>query len=665
MRQIALFVLLFMLISFPCQSQVISAKADSLIVLYSKAESGDQKVNLGQLIAEELLFTDRITAKKYSSETFPRARLSGDPYLKANGFYLKHLFINRELKTSSFNEFTYLDSALIVLEKHYDEIDRDKAKLLEFLIHNSKGVNYYNMGEMPRSIEYYQKALSIAKDINEPKRIAQVKYNMAICYYIMDNYPDAISQLKSTYKLAEAHKITQIEAATLNILGASYQQIDSFDQARFYIEKAANLALESGDEQQIRETLLSMGLILEELSQLDSSLLFMQKSLDQTLGQDDPLIEAQIYLNMARVESKRANSEQARKYYVKAENLNAKINRSELDYNLLNDLAFMEYESKNFKSAFDFQGQAYAKKDSITAMQNSYLIKELELKYGKAEDAKLIANHELSLLQKQKKITYLSIVGAMSILGLVTFYLFYLNAKRRTELVEKELAFRNMEVESMQKGRSILALSSTLEGQETERSRIAQDLHDGLGGLLSAVKAHYGKIQNEIIQMESLQIFDTAEGLLDTACEEVRRISHNLMPPLLRSQGLVPTFKTLLNSYRSTSLQINFDERNMETRLQEKQEVFLFRITQELLSNAIKHSEATKIEVSLYGLDEMIQLIVEDNGKGFNTEEQFNGLGLFSVQSRVDYLQGELDVESSPGLGTTISISIPRNLKND
>ena len=665
MRQIVLFVLPFLLISFPCLSQDISPKADSLIALYTIQDSGDQKVNLGQLIAEELLFTNRITAKKYSTETFPLARVSSNPYLKANGYYLNHLFKNKELDANSFNEFIYLDSALILLEKHMDEIDPDQAKLLEFLIYNSKGVNYYNKGKIPLAIELYQKAFSIAKEINDPKRIAQVNYNMAICYYVIDNYPDAISQLEFTYELAKSNNLSQLEAASLNILGASYQQMDSFTQARIYSQKAVSLAQKSGDEQQIRESLLSMGLILEELNKLDSAMLYFQQSLDQTLGKDDPLIETQVYLNMARVESKRHNPQQARINYSKAEKLNDKINRSELDYSLLSDLAFMEYESGNFKIAYDLQGLAYAKKDSFKSIENQQLIKELELKYGKAEDAKVIANQELSILQKQRKITYLSIGGALGIFGLVAFYLFFLNSKRSNELVKQELALKTMEVETMQKERSILALSSTLEGQETERSRIAQDLHDGLGGLLSAVKAHYGKIQNEIKQLESLQVFDTAEGLLDTACEEVRRISHNLMPPLLRSQGLVPTFKNLINSFRSNSLQINLDERNMETRLLEKQEVFLFRIAQELLSNAVKHSDATKIEVSLYGLEEMIQLIVEDNGKGYDNEEKHSGLGLVSVQSRVDYLQGELDIESGPDLGTTISISIPRNLKND
>ena len=665
MRRIALFALFFVLISFSCRSQVIISKSDSLISLYSKLEPGDQKVNLGQLIAEELLFTDRITAKKYSAQTFPFARISTDPYLKANGFYLNHLFRKKELESSNFNEFAYLDSAFTILEVHYNEIGLDNAKLLEFLIYNSKGDNYYNIGEMPKAIEFYQKAFTIAKEINEPKRIAQVNYNMAICHYVIDNYSVAISQLKSVYELANRHQISKIESASLNILGASYQQIDSFVLARYYIQKAVDLAQESGDEQQIRESLLSMGLIHEELSKLDSSLIYMQKSLDHTLGKDDPLIEAQIYLNMARVESKRGDGEQARKYFAKAEKLNKLINRTELDYSLLSELAFLEYDRGNFKSAYEMQGLAHAKKDSFTSIENRHLIKKLELKYGKSEDAKLIANHELSILQKQRKITYLSIGGALSTLGLVALYLFYLNAKRRTELVQKELALKTMEVESMQKGRSILALSSTLEGQETERSRIAQDLHDGLGGLLSAVKAHYGKIQNEIFNLESLQIFENAEDLLDTACEEVRRISHNLMPPLLRSQGLVPTFKTLLNSYRSANLHIKFDERNMETRLQEKQEVFIFRIAQELLSNAVRHSEASKIEVSLYGLDEMIQLIIEDNGKGFDTAKMFSGLGLFSIKSRVDYLEGELDIESSSNLGTTISISIPRNSNND
>ena len=643
-------------------SQHRSNPIDSLIALYDDLGPGDEKINIGQKISEELLFIDRIKAKKYNIETFPQARVSRDPLLKANGYYLNHIFTKKETNSGNYNEFAFLDSSLNILKENYEEIDTDEARLLEYLIHNSRGGNYYNKGEMEKAIEFYQKAFTIAKEINEPKNIAQVNYNIAICHYIIDNYDEAITQLKATYQYASQNKISAIESAALNILGASYQQIDSFAQAKIYVKKAVGLAQKSGNEQQIRETLLNMGLVVEDLAELDSAVYYMEMALDHTIGKEDPLIEAQIYLNMARVESKRDNSDQARKYFVKAENLNNKINRRELDAKLSIDIAGLEYDSKNYKLAYDLLYKGFTAQDSFTAIENRKFIKELELKYGKSEDEKLIANQKLALANNQKKITYLTGGFVFSLLGFLTFYAFYQNSKRNKELVQKKLELKTIEIEAMEKEKNILALSSTLEGQEAERFRIAQDLHDGLGGLLSSVKAHYGKIQKEIKKLESLQVFDTAEGMLDNACEEVRRISHNLMPPLLRSQGLVDAFKGLFNSYRSKNLMIEFDERNMETRLSETQEVFLYRIAQELLSNIRKHSSATKVEVSLYGLDDQIQLIIEDNGLGFTKENELGGLGLISISSRVEYLNGELEIESEPGQGCSISIAIPKKI---
>lgn len=633
---------------------------DSLINIYETTTSDKEKLRIGQSLADSLRWTNRIQAKKYALETFPLAKVSDDPLLKSYGYFLIHSYSSNDPSSELFNGFKHLDTAEIILKQNFKTEKTEKVHNLQLTIHNARGLNYFNQGEMDQAIKNYQKALTIAKEQDFKEQISLLNYNISICHFVLTNYDEALVQLKETYEFANKNGNAFIAADALHILGATYQELGSLDQAKNYVAGAMKMAKSINHEIAYQETLLSMGTIYEELNELDSSQHYLELCLEKTLGQDASVVESQIYQHLARVESKKGNSKEARRLFKKAVALNNKINRKDTHYELAIDIAGQEYKDKNYKEAYDLLELAYEKKDSLTSLENRKSLSELELKYGKAEDETLIATQQLSLVKNQKKITNLTGGLLFSLLGLLTFYAFYRNSVKSQEIVQKELAIKQIELETMEKEKSILALSSTLEGQEAERARIAQDLHDGLGGLLSSVKAHYGKIQKEIKKLESLQVFNSAEGMLDNACEEVRRISHNLMPPLLRSHGLIPAIQGLVNNYRSSSLKITLDTRNMENRLQETQEVFLYRIAQELLANIRKHAGASTIEISLYGLKENVQLIIEDNGVGFDPQNQGSGLGLQSVNSRVEYLSGQLDIETSPGQGTTVSIDIPR-----
>ncbi len=205
-------------------------------------------------------------------------------------------------------------------------------------------------------------------------------------------------------------------------------------------------------------------------------------------------------------------------------------------------------------------------------------------------------------------------------------------------------------------------MNAMIEGQEAERSRIAKDLHDGLGGLLSTVKAHFSNIQSEIQKIEKINVYNRANELVDEACDEVRRISHNLMPGALRLEGLNTAVEHLGEEMSAAhSFTVRVESIGMKTRMEESKEVFVFRIIQEALNNIIKHAEATDVLIQLSETDEEYHFIVEDDGKGFDPLQIESGLGLKSIQSRVDFLKGSLDVDTKEGVGTTISWHIPKS----
>ena len=186
-------------------------------------------------------------------------------------------------------------------------------------------------------------------------------------------------------------------------------------------------------------------------------------------------------------------------------------------------------------------------------------------------------------------------------------------------------------------------------------------MHDSLGGLLSTVKAHFTTIQKEIEQLEKLNITEKTNSLIDEACIEVRRISHNMMPHALSISGLQGAIEDIAESLREEGYTTTLEITNLPKAIESTKEVMIYRLVQEIISNLRKHSNSNTILIQLLGYQKELTLIIEDDGKGFDYEKAIEkgGLGLKSINSRVQYLDGTITWDSQPGKGTSITINIP------
>lgn len=208
---------------------------------------------------------------------------------------------------------------------------------------------------------------------------------------------------------------------------------------------------------------------------------------------------------------------------------------------------------------------------------------------------------------------------------------------------------------AIEREQEVRTLESLMEGEEKERLRIAKELHDGVNGDLSAIKF---KLLS-LLEMNN-SVINEAVTMIDNSCEQVRTISHNLVPPSLKDFNLVEAVDEYCQSMNLIHKpEIHFQQVGNEIRLDKKQEANLFRIVQELVTNSIKHAEAKEINVQLSNLENILQLTVEDNGKGFDPKTvKSDGIGMQNVQSRVDYLNATMDfVSNEKGTSYTIAIS--------
>ncbi len=198
---------------------------------------------------------------------------------------------------------------------------------------------------------------------------------------------------------------------------------------------------------------------------------------------------------------------------------------------------------------------------------------------------------------------------------------------------------------------------------ETERSRVARDLHDGLGGLLSGIKLTLNSITGTIVVPDkNTDIFYRATTQLDNAIKEMRRVAHSLMPEALLKFGLSEAIQDFCDSINESGMvKMRFTKIGADKTLEKPTELVLYRIVQELGNNAIKHASAKNIFIQLNTHEKGITITVEDDGKGFDTTliTKSDATGLQNVQSRIDYLKGCWEIQSASGNGTSINIEIP------
>jgi signal transduction histidine kinase len=239
-------------------------------------------------------------------------------------------------------------------------------------------------------------------------------------------------------------------------------------------------------------------------------------------------------------------------------------------------------------------------------------------------------------------------------------FLGYRNFRHRQQLARQQVELQQQRIRELEKDKQLIAVDSLLKGQEEERSRLAKDLHDGLGGLLSGVKYSLINMKdNLIITPDNMAVFERSLDMLDTSIKELRRVAHNMMPEMLTKFGLDEALKEYCNTVNAANLfVVKYQSLGMETRLDKATEIIIYRIVQEMLNNILKHAEASQAFIQVIRENDRLNIVVEDDGKGFDTAilETNKGAGWTNIRSRVEYLKGQLDIHSEPGKGTLVNI---------
>jgi signal transduction histidine kinase len=317
---------------------------------------------------------------------------------------------------------------------------------------------------------------------------------------------------------------------------------------------------------------------------------------------------------------------------------------------------------ENSRDAAEYLSQTYAslnQNDSafyfyriFTGLKDSIVNNETKMKIAGIQGQYDIAKKDKEITRQQQ---IRNILIASFIFLLIVLLLIY-NGYRLKQKNKYQQAINRQQNELFN------AIVST---QDQERKRIAQDIHDGLGSVLSAAKLKLSSLEESkmILSAGQLENYHDSLVLLDEASTELRNISHDIMPATLSKLGLEAALKNLIGKIAAHScMQINFTAHGFDERIEENTEMSIYRIILELINNIVKHAAAQKVTLQLIKYPTYINLVIEDNGVGFNYEkimEEKKGIGMGNIFSRVEYLKGTIEIDSLPGKGTTVIIDIP------
>ncbi len=560
---------------------------------------------------------------------------------------LNNIGLNYKMLGNYDKAIEYYSQTLLIDEESGNA--EDMAKTI-----NNIGMVYRTWGKYDKAIEYLEKSLLLKKGLNDQTGISSSLNNMGLVYSEWGKYDQAILIFRESFVMEETLKNDSEAAKRLNNLGRVYFYMEQYDTAMLYFEKCLAIHERDNNRNQIALVYNNIGKVYLSKQQYKNADFFLTSALKifNELGREGE--KSTVLANLSNINQALGHSEKALQLLDSSTMIAEKLNlRKQIQHNYL---YFSEIygELKDFEKSLQYYKKYTAEKDSMFSIEIHSQLSEFQVKYEKEKDQLQILALEKENLQKtNQRNAYMFIGFGILIMALFSVIYFHQKAGHIRTISDQK-------IHQLEEEKKLIAAKLLVEGQEVERKRIATELHDGLGVLLSATKMQFSIIRDK--SPENRELIDKAGRMLEQASGDVRKISHNMMPGLLTQLGFFEAIEDLFEQIaddHDLTVVCNIPE-NQE-RLAENKEIMLYRIVQEMVNNTLKHARASNITLQIRVNNGILDLIYSDNGKGFDFREKSEAatLGLQSIQSRVNFLNGKIDFISKPGEGPKYILQIP------
>lgn len=607
-------------------------------LLYHNNLSTEAYLQVCDDLSWSFLDDDFKKSKKFASLGIEKAQSEQNPSMEAK--------LYRNLGVAYYMN-SQMDSAQLLLNISLEKALNLKDEKLEAGVYGAIG-NIHNVtGNYHEALTCYLKALAMFEKQGNTERIRSLLGNIGTLYYSLLNLNQAEKYYLELEK--ESRKVNDMYN-----LGRAYDGLSrialkhkDFDTSLNYAASAAEIFHKSN--QKAAEAIALQGIAMVYYTHhrdYDKAKVYALKALELTkeTGYHSHIagslnILSNIYFNEEDYE----NCLQSAREAIEADTTDANVTTN-LYANMVRAGIFLNHTDETMLYF-----------DKYRALIDDRSTREFELSMAELEKKYLTEKKEMriSTLERERKLygIILSTAVFILLLLLIILYLRQISIRNKREFAEQK-------IHQLMQEKQIVATQAVLDGETAERSRLARDLHDGLGGMLSAVKLNlFDMKQDVIVEAEDVVRFNKVMEMLDNSMQELRRVAHNMMPESLSRYGL----KVALEDFCRSFPNISFHFFGEDQRINQKTENTLYRAIFELINNAVKHAQAEHINVQVIQQADRISVTVQDNGKGFDLQRATKGTGLQNVRNRISSAGGTVEIHSVKDEGTEITMEIDLN----
>lgn len=597
-----------------------------------------------------------------------------------------------------FEEFDN-DSALVYMDKAIRVAKNIKRTDRELSLTVSKAEIFNLMGQFDSSRKYLTSVSLRVSDTVYPKVKGYMLMTNADLHNQLGNYDSAIIKLYAAQHIYETLNDSLRRAQVYGLLGRNYSVFGDRIKSKEAYYQSLKIASALGNIRMLSEICIYIGTEFLAENNIDSAAFYMKKA--ERLSLDNADIESRlisIYGNLGDMESSRGHSDMAMKYFrlaiEVAEKFSMKsmiplqhasiareylkqrkypsaylyLQKAEASLEYSNDVQTNEYVYQIFSQYYFLvgnydKGEGYFKqyislRDSLLNISKSKALAEIEVKYQTVKKDQELLKQKLDIAEKDKNLaqqqTILYVVLAFFLFAVIAAFLLY-NRYRLRQKAKLDAAIIKEQT---------LSIRAVIAAQDAEREKLSKELHDGVLQQLVAAKVGLSYLQTKAdmpVEKKQNQLQKIAE-MMDHTASDLRNISHMMMPPVLKEEGLQAAIEKLsAGIFEPAGILYNYTCTADRIRLEINKELQIYRIVQEIFTNILRHASAGQVSINITSGLNYLQLIIEDNGIGFNekTASEKGGAGLLNIYSRIRHISAQINVENLQTGGSRFTIQCP------
>lgn len=505
--------------------------------------------------------------------------------------------------------------------------------------------NYANIklfqNKYTEALELYLQALKLLDKTSETDTRTRILNNISFLYSFFKDYKKSESYARECIALAwKSNDELMIAAGSITLVDALIHQ-NKLEEVPGLLEEVKRYAERKKDITRTITYYFNYGSYFMRKNDYPAALQYykMAKNVADSLGSEWEIMRTSV--GLADISSLKKQYNEALYYAAPALKIAEKFEMTDIQQRTLSIMASANAGLGNYETAFRQSSLAYYLKDTVLNESNRQHLAFLEVEYQTEKQ-------EIRIDALEKERILYGVIFGISLLGIIILLgALYLRQRAKKRLAEQQVI-------QLEKEKQLIATQAVLEGEASERTRLARDLHDGLGGMLSAVKLNLFDMKNggAILASDDVMQFNKVIDMLDSSITELRRVAHNMMPESLSRYGLKVSLQDFCNSLQNVRFYFYGNEERFESTL----EIMIYRSVHELVNNALKYAEAQNINVQIVQQSDRISLTVQDDGKGFNPNTETDGIGLNNIRTRAESVGGTMNIFSEPDKGTEVNV---------